>query len=233
MRLRELHGWDLTTTEARDLQLELASRVVLKGSPRSPRLIAGADVAYLRRSKRLAAALLLLRRPPKPEDEWETVEEVQLDGPATFPYVPGLLSFREAPIVLECFRRLRTKPDLVLIDGQGIAHPRGFGLACHLGLWLGISTIGCAKSRLIGKYREPGPRKGRWTRLHHGGKAVGGVLRTRDHVKPLFVSPGYGVGIAPAVRLALLCTGRYRIPEPTRRAHQAAEEHKRNVEARS
>ncbi|MCK4298253.1 MAG: deoxyribonuclease V [Planctomycetes bacterium] len=230
MNFPPLHSWHLTPSEARRLQLDLAPRLILQGGPRSPRLIAGADVAYLPALHRLVAAVVLLRRPRhRGSQEWELVEQVLQDGPATFPYVPGLLSFREAPLVLECFAKLKEKPELVLVDGQGIAHPRGFGLASHLGLWLDLPTVGCAKSRLVGEYEEPGSQKGEWSRLLYGGKVIGGVLRTRDRVKPLFISPGHKVGITQAVRLALLSTSRYRLPEPTRTAHRLAAEQKRRL----
>jgi len=230
MNFPALHSWQLSPSEARRLQLDLAPRVILKGGRRSPRLIAGADVAYLSALRRLVATVVLLRRPRKTTDqEWELVEQVVQEGPATFPYVPGLLSFREAPVVLDCFARLRRTPDLVLVDGQGIAHPRGFGLASHLGLWLDIPTVGCAKSRLVGEYEEPERAKGSWTKLRYQGKVVGAVVRTRDGVKPLFVSPGHRVGVSQAVRMALLCTGRYRLPEPNRQAHRLAEAAKRRL----
>jgi len=229
MKFRTLHGWNLTPTEARQLQLTLAPRLVLRGGPRAPRLIAAADVAYLPAARQLIAAVVQMRRPDAAEADWEVVEQVALDGPAAFPYVPGLLSFREAPLVLECFARLRTTPELVLVDGQGIAHPRGLGLASHLGLWLELPTVGVAKSRLVGEYEDPGPPKGEWRELQYQGKVVGAALRTRDAVKPLFISPGHRVGLSQAVRLTLLSTGRYRLPEPSRAAHRLAEAKKRQL----
>lgn len=137
-----------------------------------------------------------------------------------FPYVPGLLSFRELPGVLAAFRKLTVVPEAVLCDGQGLAHPRRFGLACHLGLWLGLPTVGCAKSRLCGTFDEPERSRGGWTPLLLDDEQVGVVLRTRDGVKPLFVSPGHLCDQASAVRLTLAATTRYRLPEPTRLAHQ-------------
>ena len=157
------------------------------------------------------------------------VEEVVLKGPVTFPYVPGLLSFREAPVLLDCFARLKSTPELVLIDGQGIAHPRGFGIASHLGLWLDVPTVGCAKSRLIGEGEEPGDDPGSWTELRYQGQVVGATVRTRGGVKPIFVSPGHRVGVKAAVRLALLCTAGFRVPEPTRLADHLAEAAKRQM----
>jgi deoxyribonuclease V len=192
--------------------------------------VAGADVAYSPTSGWLVAAVVLLRRPAKQIGaDWELVEDVVLKGPVTFPYVPGLLSFREAPILLECFAKLRGTPDLVLVDGHGIAHPRGFGIASHLGLWLGVPTVGCAKSRLVGEYDDPGDSAGSWTELRYQGKVVGATVRTRPGVKPIFVSPGHRVGVKAAVRLALLCGGGFRVPEPTRRADHLAEAAKRQM----
>lgn len=230
MKFPQLHSWPRTPREARRLQLDLAPRLLLHGSPRSPRLVAGADVAYSPEHGWLVAAVVLLRRPAKQgERDWEVVEEVVLKGPVTFPYVPGLLSFREAPVLLECFARLPGTPDLVLVDGQGIAHPRGFGLASHLGLWLDVPTVGSAKSRLVGEHKEPGDGSGSWTELYYQGKVVGATVRTRSGVKPIFVSPGHRVGLKPAVRLALLCTAGFRVPEPTRRADHLAEAAKRQM----
>ena len=224
-----LHGWRLSPAEARRLQCDLAPRLQLRGGPWAPRLIAGADVAYQPAGRRLVAAVVLLRRPAEVAAPWEVLEEVVGEAPAEFPYVPGLLSFREAPVVLECFAGLRRVPEVVLVDGQGIAHPRGFGLASHLGLWLDLPTVGCAKSRLVGDYEEPDQVRGSWSRLRYRGRVVGAVVRTRAGVKPLFVSPGHRVGLAQAVRLSLLAAPRYRLPEPLRRAHRLAEETKRRL----
>ena len=230
MKFARLHRWPTNPGEARRLQLDLAPRVVLHGSLRSPRLVAGADVAYSPTHGWLVAAAVLLRRPAKPvENTWEVVEEVVLKGPVTFPYVPGLLSFREAPVLLDCFAKLKSTPDLVLVDGHGIAHPRGFGIASHLGLWLDLPTVGCAKSRLVGECEQPGDDPGSWTELRYQGKAVGATVRTRRGVKPIFVSPGHRVGLKAAVRLALLCGAGFRVPEPTRLADHLAEAAKRQM----
>ena len=149
------------------------------------------------------------------------VESVAVKVPLTFPYVPGLLSFREAPGVLAAFEQLQTKPHVVICDGQGIAHPRGLGLACHLGLWLGLPTIGSAKSRLIGETQGVlGSKRGARRRLTHQGKHLGYVLRTRDGVKPLYVSPGHLIDHEESVNLLLRCCTRYRLPEPQRLADQ-------------
>jgi len=228
-----LHSWRLSPAEARRLQQDLASRLRLKGGPRDPRVIAGADVAYHPAAGRLVGAVVVLRRPAEPADPWEVLEEVVAEAAVPFPYVPGLLSFREAPVVLECFARLAQVPEVVLVDGQGIAHPRGFGLASHLGLWLDLPTVGCAKSRLVGEYEEPAEARGSWSRLRYRGRVVGAVVRTRAGVKPLFISPGHKVGLARSVRLGLLSAPRYRLPEPLRRAHRLADEAKRRLFSKS
>ena len=211
-----LHDWDVSTAEARAIQERLAPRVVLRPLPRGIRLVAGADVAVDKPSGRVYAAVVVLTFPGL-----SVVEEAAAARPADFPYVPGLLTFREGPAVLDAFRRLERRPDVVVFDGQGLAHPRRFGLACHVGLWLGLPAVGCAKSRLIGEHEEPGPGKGDWTPLTDGGQRIGTVLRTRDGVKPVFVSPGHLADFGSARRLVLDCCPRCRLPEPTRLAHTA------------
>jgi len=153
--------------------------------------------------------------------EFEHVETVVAEEKTRFPYIPGLLSFREAPVCLEAVERLTGQPDLFMIDGQGVAHPRRLGLAAHLGLFLDKPTVGCAKSRLIGTYEEPGPEKGAYGLLHDGPEVIGAVVRTRSRVKPVFVSVGNKCTLEDAIRITLACAARYRIPEPTRLAHQA------------
>src|SRR5262249_16296692 len=168
MRTEPLHSWNLTTTEARDLQKVLASRVDVASPLPRWKLVAAADVSYSKFENWLCAAVVVMRA-----DTLELVERVGLIGDATFPYVPGLLSFREAPTVLEAFERLTHRPDVVLCDGQGLAHPRRMGLACHLGLWLGVPTVGCAKSWLVGEYTEPGAERGDHSPLIDRGDVVG------------------------------------------------------------
>lgn len=202
-------------TAARALQERLRERVVLGGGPRRVRLIAGADLAYRRDGSHAWAAVALLALPAL-----EVVETAWAEGPPPFPYVPGFLTFREGPLLLAAFRRLRTEPDLILLDGAGLAHPRGFGLACHIGFLLDRPTVGCAKSLLVGECREPGMRRGAWTPLRLGGRTVGAALRTRSGVQPIFVSPGHRIGLAAALRLVLAATPRYRVPEPIRQAEQ-------------
>jgi len=214
------HAWDLSPARAIALQRELAGRVVLAGEPpRPPLLVAGCDATgsgrWSRRDERITAAVLVFRYPG-----WECVDRARAEGPARMPYIPGLLSFREVPFYLEAFAALAVVPDLLLCDGQGIAHPRSFGLAAHLGVLFDLPAIGVAKSRLIGEHREPGRGRGCSTRLVHAGRLIGRVVRTQTDVRPLFVSPGHRLGIDAAARLVVRLAPRYRQPEPTRLAHQ-------------
>ena len=210
------HSWDLTPAEARALQLELAEKVLREDQTAGVEWIAGADVHYP--MKELARATAVLMRYPT----METVAMEVIHEPASFPYVPGLLSFREAPAVINALDRLPRRPDLLLVDGQGIAHPRRLGIASHLGLVTGLATVGCAKSRLCGDACEPGHEMGDWADLTHEGEVIGAVLRSRTGVKPLFVSIGHRVDLPAAVRWTLACCRGYRIPEPLRLAHQLA-----------
>lgn len=195
------------------LQDRLRDRIVTSGGPRRVRVVAGADVSF-EEDGEVVAGVVLLSFPAL-----EVVEEATVRRRARFPYVPGLLSFREAPPLLAAFSKLRGVPDLVVIDGQGTAHPRGFGLACHLGLWLDVPTVGCAKSILVGDHGPLGTARGSQAWLVHGGRIVGAALRTRDGVAPVYVSPGHRVGLQAACRWVLaLCRG-VRLPETTRRAH--------------
>jgi deoxyribonuclease V len=209
------HSWELDTAAARDLQLQLASRVDCSRPFEHYETVAGADVSYNIRNPRLYAAVVVLRA-----GTWEPIDRSGVVAEAKFPYVPGLLSFREIPAVLQAFNGLKARPDLVMCDGQGIAHPRRFGLASHLGLWLGLPTIGCAKSRLCGDSEEPGPNRGDWSPLRDGDETIGAVLRTRSRVKPLFVSCGHLCNLESAIAATLAASPTYRIPIPTRLAHQ-------------
>lgn len=214
-----LHGWPTRPAAAIALQKKLAGRVRLEPVRGRVRLIAGADVAFSPDGREVIAGVVL----------WDAVrgevcEQVVARRRCRFPYVPGLLSFRELPGVLAAFRRLKGRPDVVLADAQGLAHPRRFGLACHLGLWLDMPTVGCAKSRLCGAYREPGPQRGDRAALRLDGQRVGTVLRTRDGVKPLFISPGHLCDHASAVRIVLRAGRGYRLPEPARYVHRLVTE---------
>jgi deoxyribonuclease V len=223
------HRWDVTPREALALQRELAALVRASGdAPRGPFLVAGCDAAgsgrWARRDERITACVIVFRFPGG-----EVVERAWARGPAPFPYVPGLLSFREIPLYLEAFAKLTVRPDLLVCDGQGIAHPRRFGLASHLGVLFDLPAIGAAKSRLIGTHGEPGRARGRSVRLMHEGRIVGRVVRTQEGVKPLFVSPGHRIGIAPATALVLRLAPRYRLPEPTRQADRWVRELRRSA----
>jgi deoxyribonuclease V len=218
MQFPDLHSWELTPKEAVVLQEQLAARVVLRDTlPKDVRLVAGVDVSYRRSAEWFHGAVVLIDLKTA-----EIVETATASAAGKFPYIPGLLSFRELPVLLQAFRKLCALPEVVLVDGQGIAHPRRFGLASHLGLWLGLPTIGCAKSRLCGEAAEPGPLRGDRVSLLLDEEPVGTVLRTRDRVRPLFVSPGHLVSITRSAETVLQCGGGYRLPEPTRQAHLAS-----------
>ena len=224
MRIHSRHRWDLTTTEARALQRELGPEVDASTPLGDWETVAAADVSYDRYSPILHAAVVVVRR-----GTGEVIERTGVSARATFPYVPGLLSFREAPPLLEAFEKLRTTPDVVLCDGQGIAHPRRLGIASHLGLWLGIPTVGCAKSRLYGLYEEPGPRRGDRAPLTADGRVIGAVVRTRDRVKPLYVSPGHRCDLDGAIAVVLELADGYRLPRPARMAHEYVNELRREA----
>ena len=219
---RQLHRWDVSPAEARAIQDKLSSRVGRHTALGSVRLVAGADVHPLGsrssgRSGEMVGIVSVLSYP-----ELTPVETAHAVVPVEFPYVPGLLSFREAPAVLAAMARLTRAPDLLLVDGQGLAHPRRFGLACHLGVLLDLPAIGCAKSILIGKHGPLAPERGARAALIHKGDAVGAAVRTRSGVQPVYVSVGHCVDLAAAVTWTLQCTSRYRIPEPLRQAHLTA-----------
>jgi len=201
--------WPKTLNDARNMQERDKRRVLIGPLQKEPEYIAGVDAAF---SEDSTFATACLYRYP----HLTLLEQATAAKQLTFPYVPGYLLFREGPAIIAALRKLKKKPDVVLLDGQGIAHPRGIGSASHLGVLLDIPTIGCAKTRLVGEYREPGERKGNWTELQFDGRTVGAVLRTRDRVRPLFLSPGHRIDLPGAIRVALGCVGRYRIPEPLR-----------------
>ncbi len=214
--------WDLTPAEARAEQATLASLVDSTTPLPTWRTLASADVSFDRGSEFLYAAVVVVEA-----TSIEVIERVGLKAPARFPYVPGLLSFREAPALLEAFGLLKSRPDVVLCDGQGIAHPRRLGIASHLGLCLDLPTVGCAKSRLCGRFETPGPNRGDQSPLVDRGERIGTVLRTRDRVAPLFVSPGHRADLASAVELVLATTRKYRLPIPARLAHDFVNEVRR------
>jgi deoxyribonuclease V len=213
-----LHPWNLTPKEAIALQKRLASQVVLKPLPERINLVAGGDVGYSNSYKTAVAALATYTYP-----SLEFRELVQFSDEIAYPYMPGLLSFRELPLLLKTFQLLQEQPDVVLCDGQGVAHPRRFGLASHLGLWLDLPTVGCAKRRLVGTHGKVGPRKGQHRSLKHHHEQVGVVLRTRTKVKPLYLSPGHLADFESSRRLVMRCCLKYRLPEPIRQAHLAVQ----------
>jgi deoxyribonuclease V len=224
--MRNLHEWNLSYAEARELQSRLAAEVRFTPLKRMPRVIVGLDCAFSKDGKRTFAAAVVLKVCSPAAGGWEAiefehVETVTAEQETRFPYIPGLLSFREAPVCLEAVGKLTSRPDLFMIDGQGVAHPRRLGLAAHLGLFFDRPTIGCAKSRLIGTYDKPGPEKGAYSLLYDQQEVIGAVIRTRSRVKPVFVSVGNKCTLEDAIRITLACAAKYRIPEPTRLAHQA------------
>ena len=228
MKVRQFHRWDLTYDEAVAVQRRLAARV-RQGPPlRKVETIAGADVSAGRKDELIAAVVVVMRL-----GTFEILEVRRAKMRARWPYVPGFLSFREAPVVLEAFRRLRTRPDLVICDGQGRAHPRRLGLASHVGLALGLPTIGCAKSLLVGTVpREPGRWRGGRAPLMDGRERIGTVLRTRTGVKPVFVSVGYRIDLASAERWVLAASPRFRLAEPIREAHRLVTAYKASLGGR-
>jgi deoxyribonuclease V len=218
MRLAIEHPWNLTPSEAIALQRGLAARVETGDRLANEiHTVAGVDVGFEEGGRITRAAVAVLGFP-----DLEPLHSAIARRPTEFPYVPGLLSFRELPALLEALRQLPELPDVILCDGQGRAHPRRFGFACHLGVLLDRPTLGVAKTRLIGSHAEPGPEKGDWTPLLDGGEVIGAVLRTRPGVKPLYVSGGHRVSLETAIALTLACTRRYRLPETTRAAHKLA-----------
>lgn len=217
MQITTLHEWKLKPAEAIALQQRLAAQVD-DSTPldlSEVRLVAGVDVSV--RNEVARAAVVVLTCP-----ELEPVETALAELPVSFPYIPGLLSFREGPVLLEAFRRLEHTPDVFIFDGMGRIHPRRFGIASHMGLWLDRPTVGCGKSHLLGEYEMPGPDKGDHSPLHHRGELLGAVLRTRKNVKPVYISVGHRATLETALALALACTTRYRLPQPIRLAHNAA-----------
>ncbi|MEI6315562.1 MAG: deoxyribonuclease V, partial [Syntrophus sp. (in: bacteria)] len=216
--LRLLHSWDVTYEEAVSIQNTLKKQLILHDGVKIGQLhiIAGADISYGRNSDLFFAAVVVLSYP-----DMEPIEEAHAIEKISFPYIPGMLSFREGPVLLKAFENLHQAPDLVMFDGQGIAHPRGVGLAAHLGLFLDIPAIGCAKSRLCGEHREPGPLPGDHEDLLHQGQVIGSALRTKTRVRPVFVSPGHRISLERSREITLECCRGYRLPEPVRQAHLA------------
>jgi deoxyribonuclease V len=208
------HRWNVSPVKAVEIQRKLADLVRETALPAAPRLVAGADMAITHGGRHCIAGVVVW--------DWRAgtiVEQQNARRLLRFPYVPGLLSFREAPAVLAAIRKLKHQPDLFMLDGQGRAHPRGIGLASHVGLILDRPTLGCAKSRLCGESKDPGVTRGRRAALRLDGRIIGAVVRTRDHVKPVYVSVGHRISLEDAVEWVLRCCRSFRLPEPTRLAH--------------
>ena len=256
MQTKDLHSWNLSYSEASDLQKKLACKVKFTPLKKQPGLIAGLDCAFSKDGQRIVATAVVLMTPnvekglcePLREVGFEIVETTSAVQKVSFPYIPGLLSFREAPVCIAAVKKLRSEPDLFIIDGQGVAHPRRLGLAAHLGLFFDKPTIGCAKSRLTGTFEAPQREKGSFTLLKDkksskhdtsdksratcclvlrresqrqaSDEIIGAVVRTRTNVEPVFVSVGNKCLLKDAIKMTLACTTRYRLPEPTRLAHQ-------------
>ncbi|MGD8784760.1 MAG: deoxyribonuclease V [Thioalkalispiraceae bacterium] len=217
-RLNHPHAWDLSIEQAKTVQTKLASKVILEDTlPKTIEYVAGTDVGFEENGKTTRAAVVILEF-----NSLELIDSALIKIKTTFPYIPGYLSFREIPALLKAFEKIKLTPDIILCDGQGIAHPRRLGIASHLGVLLDLPTIGVAKSRLIGTYNEPGMSKGNRSLLYAGKEKIGYVLRTRENVKPLFISPGHKISIQTACDIVIKCTTKYRLPETTRQAHNIA-----------
>jgi len=212
--LKELHPWNVTPKEAVEIQRRLQPLVILKNRLRRVRYVAETDVSSSLTDDTVWAGVVVVRYPAL-----EPVEQRWVRGKTSFPYIPGLLSFREIPILVSALAELKIMPDLILCDGQGIAHPRGMGLATHLGLLVNCPTIGCAKSRFVGTYSDLAEEKGAYAELHYEGKVVGVAARTREKVNPIFISTGNRISLKQSLRIVLRCCPKYRVPEPIRMAH--------------
>jgi len=217
VKVERLHSWQLGPSQALDMQRRLAAQVSRSGKVTAPQFIAGVDIAVGRAQGTATGAVVVLKYP-----ELRLVETKVVNGKLDFPYIPGLLSFRESPLTLAACERLTITPDLILVDGQGIAHPRRIGLASHLGLFLDTPTVGCAKSLLCGRHEVPGDKPGSYAEVVDEGEIIGVALRTKLGVKPVYVSIGHKVDLQTAIYWALECCCGYRLPEPTRLAHLAA-----------
>lgn len=212
----DLHAWDLKPEEAIRVQADLRNRLILSWDNRPVTTIGGVDISIKTETAR--AAIVLIRYP-----DLSPLEAVVADAPLVFPYIPGLLAFREGPAVLAAWEKLKNKPDLLMFDGQGIAHPRGIGIASQMGLWLERPTIGVAKSRLYGRHEEVGPNRGDQAALiDRNGNMIGTVLRSREKTNPLYISPGHLIDVKHATKFVSACIAGYRLPEPTRWAHKIA-----------
>ena len=216
--MKPLHSWNVSVEEAIQIQEVLKDLIILIRPSSTVKTIGGGDVAYSKKGDLLFGAMVVLSFP-----DMKILDSATANGKIPFPYIPTLLSFREGPILIKTFKNLKIKPDVMIYDGQGIAHPREMGLASHMGLWLDLPSIGCAKTPLIDKVTSPGSLKGNVAWIQREGKKVGAVLRTKERVKPVFVSPGHRIDLMTSIRIVLESCQGFRIPEPLRRAHQLAE----------
>ena len=217
MKVESLHSWQVSTTQALEIQQRLAEQVSKRSEVTTPRFIAGVDISVGKGDEIATGAVVVLQYP-----ELGVVETQIAQDKLWLPYIPGLLSFRESPLILAACQKLTIAPDLILVDGQGIAHPRRLGLASHLGLFLNTPTIGCAKSLLCGNHEAPGIEPGSYTEVVDRGEIIGAALRTKLRVKPVYVSIGHKVDLQTAIYWVINCCRGYRLPEPTRLAHLAA-----------
>jgi len=217
LKLQYQHDWDVSPSEAVEIQRQLRQRLVLRDDLGEIGRVAGVDCGFEQGGTVTRAAVAVLNFPGL-----DLIEHAVAHLPTSFPYVPGLLSFREIPAVLRALERLAFPPDLILVDGQGYAHPRRLGIASHLGILLDLPTIGVAKTRLLGSYQEPPAWRGSWSPLRDKEEIIGAVLRTRERVKPLFISAGHRISLETAIDYVMRCTTRYRLPETTRQAHRLA-----------
>lgn len=219
MEIHHSHQWNLTAEAAIELQQTLRKQIIITDQFGEINRVAGVDVGFEDSGNTTRAAVAVLSFP-----DLQLQEQTIARRPTTFPYIPGLLSFREVPAVLDALEKLKIIPDLLLCDGQGTAHPRRFGIACHLGLLTDLPSIGVAKSLLVGKHADVSDEKAAWQPLQHKGETIGAVLRTRPKTKPLYISPGHCVSLQTAIDFVLRCTTKYRLPETTRFAHKLASE---------
>ncbi len=217
--------WPRDLKKAKELQEILQKKVKVTPLRKEPKYIAGVDAAF--QNNKIIGVACIYNYP-----DIHFIEEAHAVTGILFPYIPGFLSFREGPAIISALKSLTRMPDIILFDGQGIAHPKGLGIASHIGVVLNVPTIGCAKSRLIGTYKEPGSQKGDWSFLQYHDKIIGAVLRSKDNVKPLFVSPGNRIDIKGSIKIVLACALKYRIPEPLRKADFISKKMKRELLAR-
>ncbi|CAI6065489.1 Endonuclease V [Paenibacillus sp. JJ-100] len=215
MNTLEQHRWNISELEAVNIQQELARKVIQEDAFDQIHYVAGVDVAYSKSNDKLIAAIVILE-----SESLKLVESVIVEDTVQFPYIPGLFSFRELPPVIKAFEKIKTTPQLVVCDGQGLAHPRRFGLACHLGVLYDIPTIGCGKTKLLGNYNEPEPHRGALSPLVDNDEIIGSVLRTQKNIKPIFVSVGHRISLSTACHWILKLSPKYRLPETTRQADQ-------------